>query len=89
MTPSRPTRNCINQHLARVQLWQKLQTDHAHLQRLQSAYLLRVYVAGSAGTSQLLPEMAAAALLEPLRDDEAGSGRLRASPASPASPNST
>ncbi|MEO8394370.1 MAG: DUF87 domain-containing protein, partial [Chloroflexota bacterium] len=62
----------VQRHLAHVQLWQKLQTDHAHLQSLQSAYLLRVYVAGSAGTSQLLPEMTAAALLEPLSEIEGG-----------------
>ena len=62
----------LQRQMARVQLWQKLQTDHAHLQSLQAAYLLRVYVAGSAGTSQLLPEMSAAALLEPL--SETGEG---------------
>ena len=62
----------IQRQMARVQLWQKRQSDHTHLHNLQSAYLLRLTIAGSAGTSQLLPEMAAVALLEPLAEAEGG-----------------
>lgn len=54
--------------VSRVQLWEELRQTHAHNNYLKYAYLLRVYIAGSAGTSQLLPEMAAAALFGPLRD---------------------
>ncbi|MBK9745990.1 MAG: ATP-binding protein [Chloroflexi bacterium] len=54
--------------ISRVQLWEELRQTHAHNNTLKFAYLLRVYIAGSAGTSQLLPEMAAAALFGPVRD---------------------
>lgn len=62
----------MDRHLALVQLWEKLQMRRAQLNRLDAAYLLRVYVAGSAGTSQLLPEMAAAALFGSVREQSGG-----------------
>lgn len=54
--------------ISRVQLWEELRQTHAHNNTLKFAYLLRVYIAGSAGTSQLLPEMAGAALFGPVRE---------------------
>ncbi len=54
--------------VSRVQLWEELRQTHAHNNTLKYAYLLRVYIAGSAGTSQLLPEMAGAALFGPVRE---------------------
>lgn len=50
--------------IAFVKLREKLQRVQMH-NSLNAAYVVRIYAAGSAGTSQLLPEMAAAALFEP------------------------
>lgn len=62
-----PNGQGLEQQLVRAQVWEKLQQNSTQLNSLRFAYLLRVYVAGSAGTSQLLPEMAAAALFGPMR----------------------
>ncbi|HVU10735.1 MAG TPA: type IV secretion system DNA-binding domain-containing protein, partial [Phototrophicaceae bacterium] len=52
----------LDQPRALAQLWERLEFQEMQMHSLNAAYLLRIYVAGSAGTSQLLPEMAAAAL---------------------------
>ncbi len=57
-----PAFDHADQPRALAQLWEQLQIQQMRMNSLNSAYLLRIYVAGSAGTSQLLPEMAAAAL---------------------------
>ncbi len=74
LAPVTPTGDEMNRHLARVQLWEKLQMKHVQLNYLRYAYLLRVYIAGSAGTSQLLPEMTASAMFGPLRDNGQNGG---------------
>lgn len=72
-----PADDRLSAHLTRVQLWEKIR--QAQTQSLSSAaYLLRIYVAGSAGASQLLPEMAAAALFEPLHGGGGGYAIMRA-----------
>ncbi len=58
--------------MSRLSHISQLEKSRIHFYRmnyLRSAYILRVNVAGHAGTSQLLPEMTASALLAPLRDN--------------------
>lgn len=69
VTPGGATLNNMRRQLAQQQQWQKLNVADQRLTYLQNGFILRIYVAGAEGSSQLLPEMAAATLLAPLQDN--------------------
>ncbi|MDX2160050.1 MAG: type IV secretion system DNA-binding domain-containing protein [bacterium] len=57
--------------MSRLNQMSQMERTRGHFVRLsylRSAYIVRINVAGHAGTSKLLPEMIAASLLGPLRD---------------------
>ncbi|MCK6576710.1 MAG: type IV secretion system DNA-binding domain-containing protein [Anaerolineae bacterium] len=74
VTPSGYSINYLKRQLAQQQQWQKLNIADQRLTVLQNGYVMRVYVAGSEGTSQLLPEMAASTLFAPLQDGGVNGG---------------
>ncbi len=75
LDPVLPDAARLDQQFAAVQL---LEMQQVQMDSLRAAYLMRLYVAGSAGASQLLPEMTAAALLAPQHERIGGCEIVRA-----------
>lgn len=74
VTPGGYSLNYMKRQLAQQQQWQKLNIADQRLTYLQNGFVMRVYVTGSAGTSQLLPEMAASTLFGPIQDGGVNGG---------------
>ncbi|MBK8026940.1 MAG: hypothetical protein IPK19_37525 [Chloroflexi bacterium] len=74
VSPAGFSLNFMKRQLAQQQQWQKLTIADQRLTYLQNGFVMRVYVAGSEGTSQLLPEMAASTLFAPLQDGGVSGG---------------
>lgn len=83
VTPGGYSLDNMKRQLAQQQQWQKLNITSQRLAFLQNSFIIRVYVAGTAGTSQLLPEMAASTLFGPLQDGGVNGGYLINRPSKP------
>jgi hypothetical protein len=69
VTPGGASLSFMKRQLAQQQQWQKLNVADQRLTYLQNGFIMRVYVAGTDGTSQLLPEMTASTVFAPLQDN--------------------
>jgi hypothetical protein len=69
VTPGGASISFMKRQLAQQQQWQKLNVADQRLTYLQNGFIMRVYVAGAHGTSQLLPDMTASTVFAPLQDN--------------------
>lgn len=81
LTPGLKDSNSIESENLRLEIaeknmkhMRKRQTHHARMDYLRYAFVLRVNVVGSQGTSRLLPHIAAATFMGPLRDKSDSGG---------------